>query len=119
SRALEVYEQTGITITQLQRQRTPPLEARPFAIVLDPPLPELRRRIEARVTTMMREGFLEEVRLLRAAGYGPSVRSMQALGYKQLGAHLDGLCTLDSAVTATVSMTVAYARRQRTWFRKE
>jgi tRNA dimethylallyltransferase len=119
SRALEVYEQTGVTITQLQRHRTPPLEARPFAIVLDPPLPELRRRIEARVTTMMRDGFLEEVRALRAAGYGPSVRPMQALGYKQLGAHLDGLCTLASAITATVSVTVAYARRQRTWFRKE
>jgi len=119
SRALEVYEQTGVTITQLQRHRTPPLEARPFAIVLDPPLPELRRRIEARVTSMMREGFLEEVRALRSAGYGPSVRPMQALGYKQLGAHLDGLCTLDSAIAATVSVTVAYARRQRTWFRKE
>ena len=68
---------------------------------------------------MMRDGFLDEVRALRSAGYGPSVRPMQALGYKQLGEHLDGLCTLESAVAATVSMTAAYARRQRTWFRKE
>src|SRR6185369_6556436 len=101
SRALEVYEQTGVTITALRDQQTPPPAhslARPFAVVLDPPLPELRRRIEARVTAMMREGFLEEVRVLRAAGYGPSVRAMQALGYKQLGAHLDGLCPLDAAM---------------------
>jgi tRNA dimethylallyltransferase len=44
---------------------------------------------------------------------------MQALGYRQLGAHLDGACTLEEAVQETVAATVAYARRQRTWFRKE
>ena len=39
SRALEVYEQTGVTITELQRNHAPRFEARPFAVVLDPPLP--------------------------------------------------------------------------------
>ena len=119
SRALEVYEQTGVTVSALkERQRRPP-RWRPYAIVLDPPLPELRRRIQARVEAMMAAGFLDEVRALRAAGYGPSARPMQALGYKQLGEHLDGTCTLEAAVVATVAATVAYARRQRTWFRKE
>jgi tRNA dimethylallyltransferase len=119
SRALEVHEQTGVTVTELkQRQRRPP-QWQPYAIVLDPPLADLRRRIEQRVAAMMAAGFLDEVRALRTAGYGPSVRPMQALGYKQLGAHLDGGCTLDAAVGATVAATVAYARRQRTWFRKQ
>jgi tRNA A37 N6-isopentenylltransferase MiaA len=44
---------------------------------------------------------------------------MQALGYKQLGQHLDGALTLDAAVADTKSATSAYARRQRTWFRRE
>jgi tRNA dimethylallyltransferase len=121
SRALEVYEQTGIPVSALkQRQRDArPPQWQPFAIVLDPPLPELRLRIERRVAAMVESGFLDEVRALRAAGYGPSVRPMQALGYKQLGAHLDGVCTLEAALAATVATTSAYARRQRTWFRKE
>jgi tRNA dimethylallyltransferase len=119
SRALEVYEQTGVPLSVLQGRQPPPPAGQPFAIVLEPPVVELRRRIEARVAAMMRAGFLDEVRALRAAGYGPSVRPMQALGYKQLGAHLDGLCTLESAVGETVAATAAYARRQRTWFRKE
>jgi tRNA dimethylallyltransferase len=119
SRALEVYEQTGVPISALRGRPAPAAGFRPYAIVLDPPLPELRRRIERRVAGMMAAGFLDEVRALRAAGYGPSVRPMQALGYRQLGAHLDGVGTLDAAVSATVAATVAYARRQRTWFRKE
>jgi tRNA dimethylallyltransferase len=119
SRALEVHEQTGIPMSELRKRHAPRAHLRPFAIVLDPPLPELRQRIAARVAAMMDAGFLDEVRALRTAGYGPSVRPMQALGYRQLGAHLDGLSTLDAAVTETVAVTAAYARRQRTWFRKE
>jgi tRNA dimethylallyltransferase len=41
------------------------------------------------------------------------------LGYKQLGLHLDGQLTLEEAVVQTKSATSAYARRQRTWFRRE
>lgn len=44
---------------------------------------------------------------------------MQALGYKQLGEHLDGKVDLQTAVAAIKSATAAYARRQRTWFRRE
>jgi len=67
---------------------------------------------------MMAAGFLEEVRSLRAAGFG-SARALQALGYRQLGAHLDGTLTLADAVTEIQRTTFGYARRQRTWFRKE
>ncbi|HET6147286.1 MAG TPA: tRNA (adenosine(37)-N6)-dimethylallyltransferase MiaA [Polyangia bacterium] len=119
SRALEVYEQTGVTVTDLKARQQRPSRWRPYAVVLEPPLPDLRGRIERRVEGMMSAGFLDEVRALRAAGFGPSARPMQALGYKQLGEHLDGTATLEAAVSATVGATVAYARRQRTWFRKE
>lgn len=119
SRALEVYEQTGVPVSALKQRQRRPSQWRPYAIVLDPPLAELRRRISERVGAMMAAGFLDEVRALRAAGYGPGARPMQALGYRQLGEHLDGACTLEQAVSATIAATVAYARRQRTWFRKE
>ena len=119
SRALEVYEQTGVTVSTLKERQRPPVEWRPYAIVLDPPLPDLRRRIAARVAGMMQAGFLDEVRALHAAGYGAACKPMQALGYRQLGEHVDGTVTLEDAVSATVAATVAYARRQRTWFRRE
>jgi tRNA dimethylallyltransferase len=88
-------------------------------MLLDPPLATLRTRIAARVEQMVSAGFLDEVRALRAAGYGPALRPLQALGYKQLGAVLDGTAALPEAVAETVQATFAYARRQRTWFRKE
>jgi tRNA dimethylallyltransferase len=120
SRALEIFEQTGTPISTLRRAAQAPAgDLQAHAIVLDPPVSELRTRIERRVAEMMAAGFLDEVRALRVAGYGPSLRPLQALGYQQLGAHLDGACPLPQAVAETVTATVAYARRQRTWFRKE
>jgi tRNA dimethylallyltransferase len=119
SRALEVLEQTGVPITTLRRQAPPPAGPAPLTVVLDPPLAVLRARIEARVAGMMAAGFEDEVRALRAAGYGPALRPLQSLGYKQMSGVVDGACDVAGAASATVAATVAYARRQRTWFRKE
>jgi tRNA dimethylallyltransferase len=117
SRALEVYEQTGVPISELRRRAAPPADLAPTVLLLDPPMTALRPRIAARVDAMVAAGFLDEVRALRAAGYGPSCKPLQALGYAQLGAVIDGSASLADAVADTVRATVAYARRQRTWFR--
>jgi len=119
SRALEVLEQTGVPISVLRRRAAPRADLAPVAVILDPPMAALRPRIEARVAGMMADGFEDEVRALRAAGYGPSLAPMRSLGYKQLGAAVDGDCDVARAVADTVAATVAYARRQRTWFRRE
>jgi tRNA dimethylallyltransferase len=119
SRALEVYEQTGVPITTLRRRAAPAADLAPTVLLLDPPLTTLRARITARVDQMMSGGFLDEVRALRAAGYGPALKPLQALGYRQLGAVLDGTASLAGAVAETVQATIGYARRQRTWFRKQ
>jgi len=119
SRALEVFEQTGVPITTLRRQAAPPADLAATVLLFDPPLPALRARIAARVDQMIAAGFLDEVRALRAAGYGPALKPLQALGYRQLGAVLDGTASLADAVAETVQATFAYARRQRTWFRKQ
>ena len=119
SRALEIFEQTGVPITTLRQQAAPPRDLAPTVLLLDPPLAESRARIAARVDAMLAAGFLDEVRALHAAGYGPTLRPLQALGYKQMGAVLAGKVTQAEAADETVRATVAYARRQRTWFRKE
>jgi len=119
SRALEVYEQTGIPISELRRRAaSSPLPWSLFVVILDYPLDKLRPLIHGRVERMVAAGFLAEVQALRQAGFGHT-RALAALGYKQLGQHLDGLATLDEAVTQTKTATAAYARRQRTWFRRE
>ena len=119
SRALEVYEQTGQTIGALRRQAAAPRDLDPVAVLLDPPLDVLRARIAARVQTMLAAGFLDEVRALRRDGYGTGSRPMQALGYQQLSAVLDGTTTMEAAAAEIARVTLAYARRQRTWFKKE
>jgi tRNA dimethylallyltransferase len=118
SRALEVYEQTGVPISVLRRRPNVPSEIEAATVILDPPLDVLREEITRRIDGMMAAGFLEETRNLRAR-FGGDARALQALGYKQLGAHLDGLSTLEDAVETAKATTIAYARRQRTWFRKE
>jgi tRNA dimethylallyltransferase len=118
SRALEVYEQTGVPISVLRRRPTEPSDVKAATLVLDPPTDVLRERIANRVDEMMAAGFLEETRDLRAR-FGGGARALSALGYEQLGEHLDGLSTLEEAVAAVKVATMGYARRQRTWFRKE
>ncbi len=80
------------------------------------PRPVLAERIEARYRQQMGAGFLDEVRALRGR---MSRTARQALGYKELLAHLAGDCTLEEAVAAAVSRTREFARRQRAWFRRD
>ncbi len=117
SRALEVHEQTGQTITALRRQAAAPDDLAPAALLIDPPLDVLRARIAERVRDMLAGGFLDEVRALRSSGRAPN--PLQALGYQQLAAVLDGTMTLEAAVAEIERVTLGYARRQRTWFKKE
>ena len=51
--------------------------------------------------------------------YGPSVTSMQALGYKELWRYLRGECSLEEAVELLKRDTRRYAKRQYTWFRRD
>jgi len=117
SRALEIFEQTGETITTLHRRAAAPAAIACRTIVLDPPLDRLRPAIARRFDGMMAGGLLDETRALRAA-WGAGARPLQSLGYKQMGELLDGALAEDAAVSAAKAATVGYARRQRTFFRK-
>ena len=75
------------------------------------------RRIAERYQKQLDEGFLDEVAEVMALE--PSRTAKRALGYGQLAAHLDGLCTLQDAVAEAVRDTRRFARRQERWFRRD
>ena len=79
----------------------------------------LDRRIAERYRRQLDEGFLDEVRALAALPGGPSASAAQALGYRELLAHLRGECTLEAAIEDAVVATRRFARRQERWFRRD
>ncbi|MEO0492350.1 MAG: tRNA (adenosine(37)-N6)-dimethylallyltransferase MiaA [Actinomycetota bacterium] len=78
---------------------------------------DLDARIAARYEQQMADGFLAEVR--RLAEQAPSRTASQALGYRELLAHVAGECTLDEALDLAITRTRQFARRQQRWFRRD
>jgi tRNA dimethylallyltransferase len=76
-------------------------------------------RIAARFHRQMADGFLDEVRRLLAEPRGLSRTAGQALGYRELIAHLEGELPLDEALEVAVRRTRRFARRQASWFRRD
>ncbi|MBN2341701.1 MAG: tRNA (adenosine(37)-N6)-dimethylallyltransferase MiaA [Deltaproteobacteria bacterium] len=119
-RALEVYLQTGKPLTQWQREHEFSTLRYPHRMLgVLRPKEELNERINRRVVQMFDDGFIEEVNALRAAGYASSLKPMQALGYKPINQHLEGELSLAEAIEQTQTTTRRFAKRQRTWFKKE
>ena len=119
-RALEVYLETGETITEHNRrtQAIPP-KYRPFWLGLDfAERSELYRRIDLRVEIMLKLGLVEEIRNLLASGIPEKCTAMQAIGYKEFIDALDGRCTIEEAAAQVQQSSRRYAKRQLTWFRR-
>ena len=119
-RALEVYAETGRTITQhnLETQQIPP-RYRPVWIGLDYlDRAVLYRRIDLRVDLMLQAGLLDEIRALLARGVSPRTTAMQAIGYKEFFDALEGRSTLSAAADLCKQRSRNYAKRQLTWFRR-
>ena len=114
-RALEVYQETGTPISVLQRKQAPPYQIRMLGLKLEREY--LYPRADARVDTMMQEGFLEEVRRLLEMGYSSRLPSMSALGYRELIAHINEGLPLEEAVQLTKNSTHDFIRKQEIWFR--
>lgn len=118
-RALEVFRQTGQTITSLQTQwdRQHPHDPDRFLVVLSWEAPTINTRINARVKTMKAEGLYAETKALSTADrLGPTAR--EALGYKQLIAHFRGEITEEEAFERIKIETRRFAKNQRTWLRR-
>ncbi len=119
-RAIEVTQLTGIPMSTHQSQWTaapPSLPAGWQCLGLLPDPDSNGRAINSRAKVMMELGFLEEVRGLRAVA--PLARqSAEAVGYRELAAHLDGEQSLERAFEAIKIRTRKLARQQRTWLRR-
>ncbi|QYG92675.1 tRNA (adenosine(37)-N6)-dimethylallyltransferase MiaA [Iamia sp. SCSIO 61187] len=76
-------------------------------------------RIEARYHAQLEAGFLDEVDALLALPHPLSRTAAQALGYRELIAHRRGEMTLEGALDEAVRRTRRFARRQRSWFRRD
>jgi tRNA dimethylallyltransferase len=117
-RALEVWECTGRPMSVLQKKHG--FKERPFRtlkIGLTRPRSELYDSINSRADEMMTLGLLEEVKELIKKGYGPHLKSMQALGYRHMVQHLIAGVKIAETVRKMKRDTRHYAKRQLTWFR--
>ena len=80
---------------------------------------ELLSRIESRLDTMLRSGWLDEVRNLLERGIPTDCPGFKAIGYREIAMHLEGKLSLDETRQAILVQTRQYAKRQMTWLRKE
>jgi tRNA dimethylallyltransferase len=130
-RALEVFELTARPLSDWQTQwqaspaapvgestrRSPPAGS-PQIVWLDVPRDELYERINRRVEEMFAAGLVEEVRGLTGLSRPLSREAAQALGYKEVRAHLDGARGLAETVELVQRRSRNFAKRQITWFRQ-
>ena len=114
-RALEVAYAVPQDARARPRRTPPPYRVAIIGLTLD--REELGRRIDARVDAMLAAGWLDEVRGLLDAGYGPELPSMSGLGYREMVAHIRGQLSLTDAADAAKRSTRRFARRQRAWFK--
>ena len=119
-RAMEVYLETGMTITEHNRktQEIPP-KYQPIRFALtDRQRQTLYDRIDRRVDAMLEAGLMEEIQGLLARGIPEKCTAMQAIGYKEFVAALHGESTLEEAAQQVKQSSRRYAKRQLTWFRR-
>lgn len=114
-RALEVFRQLGVPISQLQQKQPPPY--RIVQLGLTRPMASLERRISARVDAMLADGLVDEVRGLVQRGYGYDLPAMSGIGYREIGMYLRGEVDLQTARGLIVRNTRRFVRRQYQWFR--
>ena len=119
-RALEVWLETGQTITEHNRktQEIPP-KYTPLWLGLDfSDRAELYRRIDLRVDNMLQMGLISEIQNLLASGIPAKCTAMQAIGYKEFVNALNGGETVEAAAEEVKKSSRHYAKRQLTWFRR-
>ncbi len=119
-RAMEVYLETGETITahNLRTQAIPPRYDPLWFGLEDENRQDLYNRIDRRVDVMLQMGLVDEIQSLLRSGIPPKCTAMQAIGYKEFVAALEGRCTIEEAADEVRKGSRHYAKRQLTWFRR-
>ncbi len=119
-RALEVYRESGKTISQhnIETQALPKKYDPIYIGLAFRDREDMKTLIDRRVDNMMAEGLPEEVRALRDAGVPRDSTALQAIGYKELLPALDGERTMEEAAEEIKLRSRQYAKRQLTWLRR-
>jgi len=121
-RALEVYKASGKTLTEWQNQAGTSADDITYlkvALQIEPRR-VLHERIESRLDQMVTNGFLDELRALRARpGISRDCPAMRSVGYRQFWSHLENECSLGEARDRALFATRQLAKRQLTWLRSE
>ena len=119
-RALEVYYETGETITAHNKktQAIPPRFNALWFALEDAQRSTLYQRIDSRVDQMLHNGLLEEIDSLLSRGILEKATALQAIGYKEFIAARNGECTVAQATEQVQQASRHYAKRQLTWFRR-
>ena len=119
-RAMEIYLETGQTMTEHDRQsKLIPPRWQPVWIALNyVKRQDLYTRIDKRVDEMIAAGLEAEIDALIAMGVPPEATSLQAIGYKELLAFRRGELSREEAIDRIKQLSRNYAKRQLTWLRK-
>ncbi|EJF95104.1 tRNA (adenosine(37)-N6)-dimethylallyltransferase MiaA [Bartonella tamiae] len=121
TRALEVFEATGQSLSYWQDTKTIPIIDKDTAqkYLLFPERSLVYQRIEHRFDKMVARGALEEVRQLAQLSLNPQLPAMKAIGVPDLLDVLQNMKPLDEAIKNAKTQTRRYAKRQMTWFRHQ
>jgi tRNA dimethylallyltransferase len=117
-RALEIFHLTGKTMQEFQSTQQPDLLYNTAIVGLSMEREKLYERINYRVDLMIEEGLIEEVKGFYQQGLR-DCQSIQAIGYKEIYAYLEGKVTLEEAIVNLKQNSRRYAKRQLTWFRNK
>ncbi len=119
-RAMEVYLETGKTITQhnLETQQIPDRYHPVWFALEDVQRTTLYDRIDRRVEGMLQQGLIAEIQRLLDEGVPEKATSMQAIGYKEFVDVLRGRSSMEAATALVQQSSRKYAKRQLTWFRR-
>lgn len=115
-RAIEVFKLTGKPIWQHHIENPIQQEFEFFQYGLKWDRKKLYQNIECRVDEMIKNGFIEEVKMILDEGYSKEINSLNTLGYKEIIDLLDGKLTFNEAVNRIKINTRRFAKRQMTWF---
>lgn len=120
-RAVEVYLLTGKPISLWQKERSSPIteDMDIYYYILTRKRDEMYNRIGQRVEKMFENGWVEEVKDLKAKGYAEYLKVKAPIGYKEILEYLEGRYNMDELKEVIKKKTRNLARRQLTWFRKE
>jgi tRNA dimethylallyltransferase len=119
-RALEVYELTGKTISELQgvhRFTDNPFRVLKIGLHMDREI--IYDRINRRVDAMIDSGLVDEVKDLLDMGYSADLKSMQSIGYRHMVEFIEGHSSWEEALRTLKRDTRRYAKRQLTWFKAD